>query len=104
MNEEKDLLERLASVEVQVKDIKDVKQKLDSLYNLIMEMKLENASLKSDYATKTECAMCRKDLDKRLEKTNDDNRKVFWAVFGTGVVFTFWLLEQLLHITLKIGG
>lgn len=104
MDQEKDLLERLASVEVQVKDIQEVKTKLDSLYNLIMDMRLDSASAKSAFATKQECATCRKDLEVRLDKMEDGRKRLFWATVTTGLAFTLWLIEQLLHVSIKIGG
>lgn len=104
MADEKDLLERMTALEVQIKDIQGVKQKLDSLYNLIMEMKLENASLRNDYATKQECTTCRKDIDNCLEKLGEDNKKLFWTAISSGFVIIVWLLQQLLNISIKFGG
>ncbi len=103
-NQDRDLAERVSTLEVQVKDIGEVKQKLDSLYNLIMEMKLDALNTKQDYATKSECSTCRKEFEQRLASINEGRQKLFWTVLSSGLLFTFWLVEQLLHISIHVGG
>lgn len=100
----KEMLERVSTLEVQVKDLNEVKQKLDSLYNLIMEMKLENAANKSSYVTKDEFTAQRKEMEQRLDVMEENRNKLFWAVVSSGLIFTVWLLEQLLHVSVRIGG
>jgi hypothetical protein len=104
MENEKDILERLSAVEVQVKDISKVQEKLDQLYELIMAMKVESAGQRSDYATKQDCVSCRREVDIKLEKADADRKKLLWAVISSGSAFTLWLAEQVLHISINLGG
>lgn len=104
-NDKEELIERrLSTLEVQVKDIAEIKTKIDGLYNLIMEMKLDYANTKSDFATKAECVTCQKEFENRLDEIEDGRKKLFWASVSTGLVFVFWLIEQLIHVRLTIGG
>ena len=103
MGDEKDILERVSTLEEQVRGIAEVKSKIDVLYNLLMEMKLEGARSKSEVVLKSDCTVCRKEVDGEIEKLHEGKAKILWAVLSTGSVFILWLLEQILHITLKIG-
>lgn len=104
MGEEKDVLERISAMEVQIKDLVEIKAKLDGLYNLIVEMKLESANAKSNYATKAECQACRKTLEDRLDDIEEGRKKLFWAAVSSTVVFIIWLLQQLLNVQIQLGG
>lgn len=103
MGEDRDIIERVSTLEEQVKGISEVKSKIDVLYNLLMEMKLDNARDKSEVALKSDCTVCRKEVDVQIEKLQSGKTKVLWTLLTTGSVFTLWLLEQMLHITFKIG-
>jgi hypothetical protein len=103
MGDEKDILERLSAVEVQVKDIQKVQEKLDQLYNLVMDMKLESASSKTGLMTRLECSNCKKELEKRMEHIEEGRRKLFWMSMSSGIVFMLWLIEELLHLSIKVG-
>jgi len=103
VSEDKDLLERVSTLEEQVRGIAEVKSKIDVLYNLLMEMKLEGARSKSEFAMKADCTVCRKDVDDEIKKLQAGKQKILWTLLTTGSVFTIWLLEQMLHITFKIG-
>lgn len=103
MGDEKDLLERVSTLEEQVKGIGEVKNKIDILYNLLMEMKLESARTKSDFALKTDCTTCRKEVDEEIEKLHESKQKIFWTMLSSGLVLVIWLIEQLLHVTIHLG-
>ncbi len=77
MGEDKDLLELVSALEVQIKDITEIKAKIDVLYNLIVEMKLQNANSRSDLATKIECKACQQGLEERLGKMEIGRQKLF---------------------------
>ena len=101
--DERDINERVSTLEEQVRGIAEVKSKIDILYNLLMEMKLESVSCKSDYTGRDECSAWRKEINEAVDKLNESKQKVMWGLLSTGGVFTLWLIEQVLHITLKIG-
>ena len=103
MGEDRDINERVSTLEEQVRGIAEVKSKIDVLYNLLMEMRLDTISAKADFALKTDCTTCRKDVDEQLDKLQAGKQKILWALISTGSVFTIWLLWQVLHITLNIG-
>ena len=102
-DENKDINERVSTLEEQVKGIGEVKNKIDILYNLLMEMKLDAVGNKTIFAIKTDCTICRKEIDEEFEKWQAKWSKLYWAVGSSGFVLIVWLVEQLLHITLKIG-
>lgn len=79
VGEEKDVLERISAMEVQIKGLVEIKAKLDGLYNLIVEMKLVSANAKSNYATKAECQTCRKTFEDRMDEIEEGRKKLFWA-------------------------
>lgn len=103
MGEERDILERLSAVEVQVKDIQKVQEKLDQLYNLIMDMKLDSANSKTGLMTRSECANCKKELEERMDIIEEGRKKLFWMSLSSGLAFMLWLAEQLLHLSIKVG-
>jgi hypothetical protein len=102
-DKEKDISERVTTLEEQVKGIGEVKLKVDQLYNLLMEMRVDNVSSKSDLVLKTDCSSCRKDLLVEIDDVRKSNQKIFWTLISSGSVFMLWLLEQLLHVTLKLS-
>lgn len=104
MEDKQDLLERITAMEVQIKDISGIREKLDSLYNLIIEMKLHNANTQSNFVTKHECTSCKKDMEKRLGEVEEGRKKLFWMSLSSGLVFMVWLIQQLLHVQIKLGG
>lgn len=101
--EERDINERVSTLEEQVRGISEIRSKIDGLYNLLMEMKLDSVSSKSNFAMKADCTTCRKEIDEQIGKINDGRTRIYWGLISSGSVFTLWLLEQVLHITLKIG-
>ncbi len=103
MGEDRDLLERVSTLEEQFRGIAEMKSKIDTLYNLLMEMKLDGARSKAEVALKADCTICRKEVDAEIEKLHEGKQKILWAVLSTGSVFMIWLIEQMLHITFKIG-
>lgn len=100
---EKDILERVSTLEEQVKGIGEVKNKIDVLYNLLMEMKLDTANTRSDFAMKADCSVCRKEVDAEIEKLHGGSQKLFWTMISSGFVLVVWLVEQLLHVTVHLG-
>ena len=103
MGEDRDINERVSTLEEQVRGIIEVKSKIDVLYNLLMEMKLDNVSSKADYAKKEDCTVCRREVDGQIEKLNEGRTKIYWALISSGSVFIIWLLEQLLNIKIQLG-
>lgn len=103
MGEDRDLLERVSTLEEQFRGISEMKSKIDTLYNLLMEMKLDGARSKSEVALKSDCTVCRKEVSAEIELLKAGKTKILWALLSTGSVFVIWLLEQLLHITINLG-
>ena len=103
MGEDRDLLERVSTLEEQFRGISEMKSKIDTLYNLLMEMKLDGARSKSEVALKSDCTVCRKEVGAEIELLKAGKTKILWALLSTGSVFVIWLLEQLLHITINLG-
>lgn len=104
MEQRDDILERISAMEVQIKDIGEIKTKLDSLYSAIMDMKLNALSERNAFSTKADCIACRGSLESRMMDIENSRKKLFWASVSTGLVLVAWLLEQLMHVSLKIGG
>lgn len=103
MGEDRDIIERVSTLEEQVRGIAEVKAKIDMLYSLLMEMKVDAVGNKTIFAVKTDCTACRKEVNDEFEKWQAKWSKLYWAVGSSGFVLIVWLIEQLLHVTLKLG-
>ena len=93
--------ERVASLEIQVKDIAKQESKIDKLMDLVNEVK---NSLSNNFMQKSDCNVKCAVCDAKFAEAKVGRRRLFWAAVTATMAFILFLLQQLLNIHVKVGG